>query len=192
MEYEYGKIRVLNQNLEKHKVNETIVSEIMKNGELIKKTSKNSEKSIWLFNAMKEMDKLIDKELRQKIREDCACCLSGKRQAICKKIYRDYETNEKRIQAINETHLVFGNEIKKTGTKKYEVRFFDDNLSIQKCVCLKDLNEGMPISYCYCCGGHVRHHLENVLGVPLKVKVISSALSSKGTKNCVFELLEIS
>jgi hypothetical protein len=191
MEYEYGKIERLSQSLQNNGIDKKTYSEIMKNGELIKKTSKNSEKSMWFFTAMTTMDTLLDSKIKNKIREECACCLGGKRQALCKKINKAYSSDEDRIKAINATHFVFGNEIKMMGIGKYEVSFFNENDPIKKCVCLKDLDKKMSITYCYCCGGHVKHHLESVLGKSLKVKTISSALSSEGKKNCRFELSEI-
>ncbi len=191
MVYEYGKIGRLYQSLIKNNINHELIDSIMEDGELIKKTSSNKIKVKWLFNAINRMDQLLDNKTKQKIREDCACCLSGKRQTICRKSNIDYKTTEDRINAANESHYVFGNGIKIIGKGKYQVSFFDDSIPVKKCVCVKDLDEKMSITYCYCCGGHVKHHLETVLGLPLKVKTISSALSSQGKKNCVFELSEI-
>jgi len=191
MEYEYGKIERLSESMIKNNVPKKIYASIMKNGELIKKTSKNKEKAQWFFTAMNNMDQLLDSAIKQKVREDCACCLSGKRQTLCRKVNKEYLTTEDRIKAINDTHYVFGNEIKVIGKGKYKVSFFSEDQQIKKCVCIKDLEGKMSKTYCLCCGGHVKHHLETVLGVPLKVKTISSSLSSEGKQNCRFQLTEI-
>lgn len=46
-------------------------------------------------------------------------------------------------------------------------------------------------TYCGCCGGHIRHHYQNILGVKLKLKeIVSSPISSSGVKRCEF-LFEI-
>lgn len=190
MNYEFGKIERLSESLKLNKVPQHEYEAIMKDGELIKKTSKNKVKAQWFYNAVNTMDKLLDHNLKQKIREDCACCLGGKRAALCRTVNKDYAAVEERIKAINDTHFVFGNEIKIIAPGKYEVSFFDKTLSEKKCVCIKELDTAMPITYCMCCGGHVKHHLQTVLGVPLKVEVASSALSSKGKENCVFHLTE--
>ena len=43
----------------------------------------------------------------------------------------------------------------------------------------------VPRTFCGCCGGHVRHHLQNALGVKLSLKeIVSSAASSGGEKHC--------
>jgi hypothetical protein len=191
MEYEYGKIKRLSESLLKNKVPKNKYNQIMKHGEIIKKTSNNKEKALWFYNAMNIMDQLLDIDERKKIREDCACCLSGKRQIICKNANRESDTIELRIKAVNDTNYVFGNGVKKLGKGKYEVSFFNEDLPIKQCVCIKDLESAMSKTYCYCCGGHVKHHLETVLGSKLEVEVISSALSSKGKKNCRFILKEV-
>lgn len=46
-------------------------------------------------------------------------------------------------------------------------------------------------TYCGCCGGHIRHHYQNILGVKLRLKeVVSSSINSNGKKRCEF-LFEI-
>jgi hypothetical protein len=190
--YEDGKIEDLNESLKKNGIDDDIRKRIMESGELVKKTGKKEARAEWFFNAMNAMDELLDNDTRKQVREDCACCLEGKRQTICKKINKTYELPEERINAVNETHYIFGHEIKMMEKGKYEVSFFDESAPEKMCSCLKIImNKKMPVTYCYCCGGHVRHHLETVLGKKLKVKIISSALSSMGKKSCRFELKEV-
>jgi|WetSurMetagenome_2_1015567.scaffolds.fasta_scaffold123007_2 hypothetical protein len=191
MEYSYGKINRLSNSLIKNKVPKNTYASIMKDGERITKNSKNKEKAQWFFSAITTMDHLLDSKTKKKVREDCACCLSGKRQKLCKQVNKEYSTAEERIRAINDTHYIFGNEIKIIGNGKYEVSFFNEDEPIKKCVCIKDLEGKMSKTYCFCCGGHAKYHLETVLGVPLKVKTVSSALSSEGKQNCTFQLTEI-
>jgi hypothetical protein len=193
--YNIGNIKNLDQSLVKNGIDTNTRKKIMKSGELIKGTSKPEELAEWCFNAMIKIDEMLDEKTKQKVREDCACCLGGKRDKLCKSVNKKFTTPEERIKAINDTHFVFGHEIKITGKEKYEVKFFDDAAPEKKCGCsggrLFTLNKKWSKTWCYCCGGHVKHHLETVLGKELKVKVISSALSSLGKKNCHFELSEI-
>ena len=55
-----------------------------------------------------------------------------------------------------------------------------------RCVCLPKAREPLPVTYCYCCEGHVKHHLQAALGRKLAGVVRSSALSSGGAKPCTF------
>jgi hypothetical protein len=191
MAYHYGRIKKLSESLIANGVPRDKYEIIMKDGELIRQADKNSIKANWFVSAMKAMDKVLDDELKKKVREGCACCLGGRRNTICKKINKDYLTLTERVEAANESKFVFGNGVKTIGDGKYEVSFFQEDDAIKVCPCLKDLREKMPITYCYCCRGHVRHHLETVLGNKLRVKVVSSVLSSMGKKGCKFELIEI-
>ncbi len=190
MNYPYGKIQKLYESLQNNMIDKDIIVEIMKNGENIKQTDKNEKKAEWFYNAMQIMDLRLDPSTRYKVREDCACCLGGKRHDACKLINKNYSSKKERIEKADETKLVFGNGLKEIAKGKYEVSFFPDNLEHKSCPCLTGLSEAMPITYCYCCGGHVKYHLETVLGQKLEVKVITSALSTKGKNGCKFELTE--
>ena len=134
--YEYGKINELNKNMVKNGIDDGIIQKIMESADSIKSKSQSEEKAEWCFNAMNKMDELLDKNIKKKIREDCACCLGGKRHKVCKEINGKYSTSEEEIKAINETYPVFGHEIKITGKGKYEVLFFSNTNIEYKCVCL--------------------------------------------------------
>jgi len=191
-EYELGKMEDLDQSLIKHGIDKKTRKKIMENGKQIIKTSKNEAVAEWFFNSMNVMDDLLDEETKIKVREDCACCLEGKREKLCKEINKKYKTSEEKITAINETHFVFGHEIKTSGKGKYEVTFFDEMLPEKTCSCLKIImDKKMSKTYCYCCGGHVKHHLETLLGKKLKVEIKNSSLLSMGKKSCRFILTEI-
>ena len=193
--HKVGLINSLNQSLEKNGIDKKFYKKIIESAELVKPSSKSIVVAEWCYNAMNVMDKLLDEKTRQKVREDCACRLGGKQEKLCKEANKNNLTSEERIKAINETHQVFGYEIKITEKGKYEVKFHDDMETEFKCVCshfrLNGLNKEWSKTWCYCCGGHVKHHLETLLGKKLDITVISSALSSIGKKNCHFELKEI-
>ena len=123
--YNVGNIKSLDQSLVKNGIDIDTRKKIMKSGELIKGTSKPEELAEWCFNAMTKIDELLDENTKQKIREDCVCCLGGKRDKLCKSVNKNFSTPEEKISAINDTHFVFGHEIKITGKGKYEVKFFE-------------------------------------------------------------------
>ena len=120
------------------------------------------------------------------IREDCACCLGGKRLQLSKQIAMEHDSLTDRIAAANKTGYVFGNGVKQEDDGTLTVTFFQDNLTQYQCVCLRKAKEPISETYCYCCGGHIKHHLQLATGSKLSCKVISSALSSGGKKNCKF------
>jgi len=185
-EYRYGRIVRLYENLVKYGVPENIINRILEDGELIKENSKPEKKAEWFQNAMERMDRLLPEHDRFAIRENCACCLGGKRLQLSKQIAKDHENLNDRINVANNTRYVFGNGVKQEDDGTLTVNFFEDNLDSYQCVCLKKANTQISGTYCYCCGGHIKHHLQIALGCKLSCKLISSALSSGGKMNCKF------
>jgi len=134
---------------------------------------------------MIRMNKLLNSETRNAIREACACCLGGQRLKISKGIAKENESLEERIKAANEARNVFGSvTMMKNG--EILVRFAPEGLDQYRCVCLPKARKPLPITYCYCCGGHIKHHLQIALGRGLDCTVCSSALSSGGKNPCTF------
>ena len=103
---------------------------------------------------------------------------------MSKQIARDNETLEDRIKAANEANYV-GN-VSMTEDGEILARFSLQSQAPYRCNCLPKAKEPLPITYCYCCGGHVKHHLQTALGRDLACTVRSSALSSGGKKPCTF------
>jgi hypothetical protein len=185
--YEYGRIGKLAESLEMHQVDAGIVDQIMQGGENIRNNSKPEAKADWLRTAMLRMDELLEANMRHAVREACACCLGGKRLKVSKQIARDHDTLQERIEAANQARFVFGHSVRLQDDGTVVVCFFDEaDGQTYRCPCLPHAKEPLPITYCYCCGGHVKHHLQTALGRPMQVEVISSALSSGGTQPCKF------
>ena len=188
MQYEYGRIKVLADNLRKFGIEEGIVGRIMEGGEAILKNTSPEKKAAWLGEAMCRMDALLDGKTRQAVREACACCLGGQRLKAVKEIAEKHagaSINE-RIKAADGVKLVFGNAVNLRSDGSIQVRFQPDNQGGYRCPCLPKASEPISITYCYCCGGHVKHHLQIALGRSLKGTVQSSVLSSGGKKPCTF------
>jgi len=184
--YEYGRIGKLAQNLENACIDQEIIDQIMHDGETIRKGTTPEKKAEWMKGAMSRMDKLLDSQTRHSIREGCACCLGGRRLKIAREIVRQNETLEARIRAANEAKYLFGNSVTLQEDGQILVRFAPEGLPQYDCVCLRKAKEPISVTYCYCCGGHAKHHLQIALGCELECKVRSSALSSGGRKPCTF------
>lgn len=184
--YEYGRIEQLYNKLVEYGVAEDVINEIVEGGEAIKKTAKPEKKAEWFKNAMDRMDRLLPEKERLEIRENCACSLGGKRLQLSRQIAKDYDSIEDRIIAANKTGYVFGKGVKQEADGTLTVSFFEDNQEEYQCVCLRKASTPISETYCYCCGGHIKHHLQIALGHTLSCKLISSALSSGGKKNCKF------
>lgn len=184
--YEYYRIEKLATQLAAAEIDPEIAGKIMEGGEAIVRATRPTVKADWMREAMIKMDDLLDPETRKAVREGCACCLGGKRLKISREIARDNATLEDRIRAANEAHYVFGDGVTRLANGDIQVRFFPEGLEQYRCVCLPQAKEPLPITYCYCCGGHVKHHLQNALGQKLDCTAVHTALSSGGKKPCTF------
>jgi hypothetical protein len=184
--YEDGRVRKLADRLDRAGVAQDLAQQIMLGGDGIVKTAKPEKKAAWLKLAMERMDDLLDQQTRRDVREACACCLGGKRLEVSRSIARQHDTLEARIQAANEARFVFGHSVTMTDDRKALVEFQPEGQPSYRCVCLPKVEMPVSITYCYCCGGHARYHLQNALGRKLTCEVRSSALSSAGTQPCTF------
>lgn len=181
--YEYHRIEHLEDGLREAGVARRTIDRIMEGGDAIRRGTKPEEKAAWMAEAMRRMDKLLDKRTRYAAREACACCLGGRRLKTAKAIAKANGTLEERIKAVDDARFVGSAVIQKDG--KILVRF-GAGPPPYRCVCLPKAEKPLSITYCYCCGGHVKHHLQIALGRSLNCKVRSSALSSGGKKPCTF------
>jgi hypothetical protein len=184
--YEYGRIRVLAENLASARIAPSVAAEILRDGDLIRQGTKPELKADWMRAAMQKMDSLLGASTSRTVREGCACCLGGRRSKLSKSIAREHHDLEERIKAANETKFVFGHSVTSEADGSILVRFAPEGQDHYRCVCLPKAKEPLPITYCYCCGGHVKHHLQQALGQDLACTVRSSALSSGGKRPCSF------
>jgi len=185
-EYENGRVRMLARSLAKQGVSDEIAAQILESGEKLGRRPTPEGQVAWMSEAMHRMDALLDAPTRHTVRERCACCLGGKRLQVSRGIAKDHATLEERIRAANEARFVFGHSVRLTEDGEVQVSFFPEGQPHYRCVCLPAAKEPISITYCYCCGGHVKHHLQIALGRKLEMTVRSSALASGGTEPCAF------
>jgi len=185
--YEYGRIAKLAESLRQAAITPEIIARIMEGGEAIGRDSKPQEKAEWMRQAMLRMDSLLDVETRRAVREACACCLGGKRAQLAEGIAKAGGSLAERIHVANETKYVFGHSVTLQDDGTVLVAFAPEGQERYGCPCLPKAREPLSVTYCYCCGGHVKHHLQAALGRKLSVKVLSSVLSSGGKQPCTFE-----
>ena len=182
--YEYHRIGELAEQLEIAKVGRDVIDQVMEGGEDVLRKTSPEKKADWLRGAMQRMNKLLDVETRKIVREGCACCLGGKRLKIAQTIAKENKTLEARIKAADKAHYVGSVKMQENG--EILAQFDTQKSAPYHCYCLPQAKEPLPITYCFCCGGHVKHHLQIALGRKLACTTVSSALSSGGKKHCTF------
>lgn len=185
--YEYHRIGELAAQLEKAGIAREKIDIIMAGGEEILRKTSPVKKADWMREAMLRMNRLLDLETRKTVREGCACSLGGKRLKTSQGIARENTSLADRITAVNKAKYM-GNSVEMQDNGEILVRFFPGGLGHYRCVCLPQAEKPLPVTYCFCCGGHVKHHLQIALGRKLDCTVRASALSSGGKKPCTFTL----
>ena len=179
-----ARVYSITKRLSEYKIDEKTQKEIIGNGDLVDITAR--------------MEELLEVEMIYQILDSCACGTGKKEIAGLKEI--DAETLKGKSDAIaqlgdfhsdwdiilnQDDTLTAGWHIKKE--KNYA------------CVCpaivknkvkVSDLiaqNRTMSLTYCFCCAGHCRQHLQKLLGIQLKTKeIVSSPINSGGEKPCEF------
>jgi len=175
--------RVLN---EQH-IDANVVVKINGAYENVNNKSPKKNKVEYLFHAVNEMDRLLDKNTRQQLMELCACTIdsSGLNKTIAQFANKTKSLSlMEKIAKLGEINHLGKPVLRKDGT------ILVDLGSGAACPCpqIAGVEITCPISftYCMCCGGHLKFQYENVLGIKLEIK--SSILQSMGKKPCVFIL----
>lgn len=170
--------------LSKFSIDDKLAKDIIGNGDLVGITQR--------------MESLLDPDITYQILDSSACGTSQKELNSIKEIKGDtLQEKIERIAALSDFHSDWNASLNSDGTLTAGWSIKDDDS--YACVCSAAVNKelkvcdlvredsNMPLTYCLCCAGHCRRHLEKLLGVRLKTKeVVSSPINSKGLKPCEF------
>ena len=186
-----ARINGIKKSLAENDFDDKTIKEIMAGGNLVDVT--------------RRMEKMLDADTLRQILDRHGC---GGGKEYCDRLKKigkeiaDKALSEK-IDHINSVspdseHVVLNADNTLTVTWS-----FTDN-GRYKCLCSATVKNGvkvsdlvaddcaMPLTYCFCCAGSGRRHLQLQLGVELKAKeIISSPINSRGDKPCklIFEIV---
>lgn len=174
----------LKTKLSKYNIDEKTAKEIIGNGDIVDITAR--------------MEKLLDPEITYQILDASACGTSQKELNAIREI--EGETLQKKIEKIaclgdyhSNWNIILNED--NTLTAGWSIKDNDDfacvcSTSVNRELKVSDLSHKdrtMPLTYCLCCAGHCRRHLEKLLDLQLKTKeIVSSPINSKGKKPCEF------
>jgi hypothetical protein len=178
--YEYHRIGEPAKRLAEANVEPQIIDLVMEGGKDILRKTSSEKKADWMREAMLRMDNLLPMTTRKAVREGRACCLGGKRLKTSKAIASENATLEERIKAADAANYVGSITLQRDG--KIIARFNMQKQLPYRRHCLPQAKKPLPITYCFCCGGHVKHLLQIALGRKLDCTTLSSTLSSKWQK----------
>jgi hypothetical protein len=184
-----ARVDTIKKNLGKSNIDENLIKEITSGGNII--------------DVISRMEKLLDPELTHSILDSHACGTSVREINDIKKIEAGTLRGKiEKIAGLEDFHKDWNVSLSpdKTLTAGWILRENDNYICVcsapvKKGVKVSDIINGdrvMPITYCYCCAGHCRKHLQKLFDIELKtIEIVSSPINSKGRKPCefIFEIL---
>ena len=189
-----ARIYGIKKRLEQNNIDGKMIKEIIGNGDLI--------------NTVTKMEQLLDHDMMVEILDSCACLGGREFLRQCEKIGKELagKSLKEKVDCLND-HVLGSERITLVGNSLLTGTFSYQENEKYICVCsaavktnvtVADLTGNiddrvMPLSYCFCCAGSFRRHLQLQLGVGLKTKeIVSSPINSKGEKPCefIFEIVD--
>jgi len=186
-----AKPETLKRILVEHNVDKNIINKINVGYENVTNKSAKKKKAQYLFHAVNEMDKSLDKDTCQKIMEECACTIGS---SLEKKVRQFAEkinglSLKEKIKKVGEIKHLGNPVLRKDGTILVNLaNTNEDGKYICPCpqVIGVDIEKPKTHTYCLCCTGHIKFQYGIALEKKIDVKIQSSPFESNGKKPCVF------
>ena len=153
-----------------------------------------------LVEIIERMERLLDPEITHQILDTCACGAGLNRLKKIEGVASDsLQAKIDRIPQLEDFHSAWDVRINQDGTLTVTWRTEENGRFTCGCPAvvetgttvggLPQTGRSMPLTYCFCCAGLGRRHLQRLLDVELKTKeIVSSPIHSKGEAPCVFVL----
>jgi hypothetical protein len=148
--------------------------------------------AIWVQGAMRRLDRTVDKRTRTRVMEECGyACAASHRKTIDRVIAKrnKYNSLEEFLDG-EKNKLLPGMRLERKGKSLYQYYLPLSAPSPMRCFC--SLLRGLPpeetvsATYCRCSKGFVQKMWEPILGRPVKVEILETAVS--GAKECKFRI----
>lgn len=185
------------ESLIEFNIHPQLVSQINAGYEELVSRSPKKIKAAYFQRAIELMDQQMSFNERYQVLDFNACCKGGAREKAVKAFIKENQqlSLAEKIQKVHMVQHMGNPTLNGDGTLTTGIYWQVDG--VYKCPCpnfngLKDTPK-VSKTYCLCCGGHFRHHYQNMLGIKLKTKeIVSSPLESGGKEPCiiVFEIVE--
>ena len=175
-----------------HFAGEKAKEEVLEGSEKLAKVSDPTQIALWVQGAIERLDRTVDKQTRTRIMEECGyACAEANRKAIDQVLAKrkKYRSLDEFLEAEKARPLP-GMRFEKKGKTLYQYYAPQSFRHPMRCFC--SLLRGLPseetvsVTYCQCSKGFVQKMWDRVLGKPVKVEVLETAVT--GAKECKFKV----
>lgn len=184
-------IENLGRNLE-HYATPEAREKVLEGSEKLAKKSDQAKIALWVRGAMKRLDRAVDKKTRARIMEECGYACAKANHATIDRVVakrKKYGSLEEFLEA-EKSKLLPGMRLEPQGKILYQFYLPQSFRYPMRCFCslLRALppEETVSATYCQCSRGFVQAMWERVLGKPVKVEVLETAVT--GAKECKFKI----
>jgi predicted hydrocarbon binding protein len=184
-------IENLGRNLERYATEEA-KEKVFEGSEKLAKISDPAKIALWVQGAMKRLDRAVDKKTGARIMEECGyACAKANHATIDRVVAKrnQYASLEEFLEAEKDKALP-GMRLERKGKIIYQYYMPLSFRYAMRCFCslLRGLPPGETVSttYCQCSKGFAQKMWERLLGKPVKVEVLETAVT--GAKECKFKI----
>ena len=184
------KIQELGRNLDKY-AGQDVRKKVLEGDAKLASISDSQQIAMWVKGAMQRLDKLVDEKTRSRIMEQCGrrCAVAGETVEIVVAKRKKYRNLDQFLEA-EKRKLLPGMRLEREGNVLYQYYMPHSFSPRMRCFC--SLLEGLPAdenispTYCQCSKGFATRMWESILGKPVRVDVVETAVS--GAKECKFKI----
>ena len=169
-----------------------VKKKVMEGSEKITPSTDKASMARWVKGAVEKLDSFTDEKTRTQIMENCGynCALHNKAPIEKAKARRKKFQNLDDFLEAEKKKPMVGTKLERQGDKLFWYFMPQSVKTPVRCFCglLRGLpqNETISRSYCNCSKGFVKKYWEGVLGKPVDVEVMQTAVS--GAKECKFAI----
>jgi len=170
----------------------TVAAKVMAGSEQITEKTDKKKTAVWVKGAMERLDTLVDDETKTRIMRNCGYNCAKKNSKLIERALarrKKYGSIDEFLAAEQQKPMK-GTRLQREGAILYQFYTPTAFNRPMRCYCglLRELlrEETVSITYCNCSRGFVEKYWEKVLGKPVEVDILQSAIS--GAKECKFAI----
>jgi hypothetical protein len=167
-------------------------TKIMAGSEQITEKTDKKKTALWVKGAVERLDSLLDEETRMRIMQSCGYNCAKKNSNVIERAVarRKKFGSVDEFLAAEQQKPMKGTRLAREGNMLYQFYMPRAFTRPMRCYCslFRELpaEETASITYCNCARGFVEKYWESVLGKPVQVEVLQSAIS--GADECKFAI----